>query len=257
LAELGLVADRIARTVFGLLFDSSPDAAFIVNPADGQIMSANLRAADLLALDLAEVIGTPLRDLMIEERELGAAGHYEDVAFRRGDGYPVYVELQVAFVDTPEHGSVIAYLARDSSERRALQRDLQLKHSALCAAHGELATRNEEIALLAWRAGMGELVAGIAHHLNNPVGALASVVRRLQTRVANFPSELRAEPERLLQRIAEISRRIESNVASILKASRTTQLETPGNRPELPPDLESAINDFAEQLDEIPTRGQS
>lgn len=251
------MVDRIARTVFGLLFDSSPDAAFIVNPADGRIMSANLRAADLLALDLAEMVGMTLRDLLIEERELAAAGHYEDVAFRRGDGYPVYVELQLAFVDTPEHGSVTAYLARDSSERRALQRDLQLKHSALCAAHAELASRNEEIALLAWRAGMGELVAGIAHHLNNPVGALASVVRRLQNMIAKFPPELRAEPERLLLRIVEISRRIESNVASILKASRSNQLAAPGDRPELPPDLESALNTFAEQLDEIPTKGQS
>ena len=269
LAEDQLVADRIARTVFGLLFDSSPDAAFIVDRADGRIMSANLRAADLLARDLTDIIGTPLRDFLIEARELSDAGHYEDVAFGRGDDYPVYAELQLAFVDTPEHGPVAAYLVRDTSERRALQRDLQLKHSALFAAHAdlerahaqlelaarELERRNEEIALLAWRAAMGELVAGIAHHLNNPVGALASVVRRLGKLVAGFPLELRAEPARALERIGEITRRIEFSVAAIVKASRINTIE--GARPELPPDLESALNTFTEQLDEIPLKGQS
>jgi len=64
------------------------------------------------------------------------------------------------------------------SERRLLERELVAKHAALYAAHAdlerahaqlgeakrELEARNQQIALLAWRAAMGELVAGIAHH---------------------------------------------------------------------------------------------
>src|SRR5207249_3487494 len=141
------------------------------------------------------LVGMPLDQLSFEARDLRAPGHYEDVALRRGDDYPIYVALQVAHLETDEHGAVAAYMARDISERRLLEDELQAKHTALFTAHAdlerahghleiaklELETRNHEVALLAWRAAMGELVAGIAHHLNNPVGALASTVRRLET----------------------------------------------------------------------------
>ncbi len=121
----------------------------------------------------------------------------------------------------------------------------------------ELETRNHEIALLAWRAAMGELVAGIAHHLNNPVGALASTVKRLDNLSAKLPAELKPEHDRLLARIAQITRRIESNVAAIVKASRSNALEDMKNRPELPPELEAVLVTFAEKLDDIPTSSTS
>lgn len=268
-AEDGFVARRIAYAVFGLLFDTSSDAAFIVDRS-GRVLSANLRAADMLARDVNELVGMMLEDLIAEPRDLWPQGHYEDVAFRRSDGYPVYAELHVAHVETPEHGPVAAYMARDTSERRLLEGELLAKHTALFTAHAdlerahgqleiaklELETRNHEIALLAWRAAMGELVAGIAHHLNNPVGALASTVRRLETLVAKLPSDDRVEHTRLLSRVAQITRRIESNVAAIVKASQSNSLGDVQNRPELPPELATVLTSFAERLDDIPTKEQ-
>ena len=124
----------------------------------------------------------------------------------------VYAELNVVHVAVHDRGQLAAYTARDTSERRLLERELVAKHTALFTAYAdlerahaqlsetkrELEDRNREIAMLAWRAAMGELVAGIAHHLNNPVGALASTLRRLGTVVTRVPDEPRAELERLL-----------------------------------------------------------
>lgn len=261
------MTDTIARAVFGLLFETSTDAAFIVDPS-GHLISANLRAADLLARDPGELIGVPLDSLSYEpERDLRDPGHYEEVALVRGDGYPVYVELQVAEINLA--GQLVrAYMARDTSERRALERELHAKHTALYTAHSELErthgqleiakleleTRNHEIALLAWRAAMGELVAGIAHHLNNPVGALASTVRRLDSLITKLPDELRGEHERLLTRVAHITRRIESNVAAIVKASQSNTFDDVAKRPELPPELVTVLATFAERLEDIPTK---
>lgn len=265
------VADRIAQTVFGLLFDTSTDAAFVVERIDWRVMSANVRSADLFGCELDELIGRHLGDLSFDaHRDLTAPGHYEDVSFRRGDGYPVFVALQVAHLQTVA-GPVAAYMARDISERRLLEDELQAKHTALFTAHSELErahgqleitkleleTRNHEIALLAWRAAMGELVAGIAHHLNNPVGALTSTVRRLEQMSAKLPEDVRAEQARMLGRIAQIARRIESNVAAIVQASRANTFEDMQRRPELPPELETVLATFAERLDDIPTKGPS
>jgi signal transduction histidine kinase len=262
------VADRIAREVFGLLFESSSEAGFLVDRETRRILSANVRAADLLSRELDSLTSLTFDELVAEDRDLHAPGHYEDVALRGSDGYPVYVELNV--VDLDAYGRALTvYSARDTSERRLLQRELVAKHSALYTAHAELErahaqlsvakqeleTRNQEIALLAWRAAMGELVAGIAHHLNNPVGALASTLRQLTDMTARVPDEQRAELERLLVRAGRIARRIESNVAAIVTASRSP-VHAPPARFELPPELSSVLSTFSEQLEDIPTKDQ-
>ncbi|MBC7978500.1 MAG: hypothetical protein H7138_26235, partial [Myxococcales bacterium] len=155
------MVDRIAREVFGLLCESSSEAGFIVDRATRRILSVNVRAGDLLSCEIGSLIGAAFDELVLEDRDLRAAGHYEDVALRGSDGYPVFVELNVVELDVGGR-TVTAYAARDTSEHRVLQRELVAKHSALYTAHAELerahaqlsATkqeleiRNQEIALL-------------------------------------------------------------------------------------------------------------
>lgn len=254
------MSDPVASAVFGLLFEHSPDAAFIVRRDSGTIISANLGAATLLLRDLDSIIGMPFAELAYEpDRDLYAPGHYEDVGLRRSDDYPVYVELQVSLVETAEHGPLAAYMARDISERRLLERELLAKHTALFNAYAELERahaqladaqrelegRNREVALLAWRAAMGELVAGIAHHLNNPVGALSSTVRRLTQVAAQVPDPHQLELTRLVSRTAQLAQRIEANVVAIIDATRTNER----SRSQLPPELANVQSTFVERLE--------
>lgn len=266
------MADSIAREVFGLLFDTSSEAVFIVDRASLRIVSANLPAAEMLHHDIDSLIGVSLGDLLIDgTRDVLAPGHYEDVALRGSDDYPVYTELHVAHVHSEVSGDVAAFTARDTSERRMLERELVAKHTALFTAYAdlerahrelgaakrELEAQNQQIALLAWRAGMGELVAGIAHHLNNPVGAMASTLRRLGEAIAELPELQRGKPERQLGRIVELTRRIEFNVAAIVQASRSTFQSAPAPGAAMPPELTSALNAFAEKLEDIPKKDPS
>ena len=265
------MAESIAREVFGLLFETSSEAVFVVDRASLRIVAANRSAAEMLHHDVDSLIGVPLGDLLIDAtRDVTAPGHYEDVALRGSDDYPVYAELHVAHVHSEASGEVAAFTARDTSERRMLERELVAKHTALFTAYAdlerahrelgaakrELEAQNQQIALLAWRAGMGELVAGIAHHLNNPVGAMASMLRRLGEVIAKLPEHLRAEPARQHGRVVELSRRIEFNVAAIVQASRSTFQPTPGG-PAMPAELASALSAFAEKLEDIPKKEPS
>jgi PAS domain S-box-containing protein len=255
------VSDRIARAVCGLLFESTSEAVFVVDRLALTIVSVNLRACDMFGTDTPSLIGRSIAELSVDpDRDLLGPGHYEDVALRRSDDYTFYVELDVAHVDTDEHGPLAAYMARDTSERRLLETELQAKHTALFTAYAdleraksELETRNQEIAMLAWRAAMGELVAGIAHHLNNPVAALASTLRRLDKMSPQVAPDVRSNYDRLMIRVGQIARRIESNVAAIVQASRSNAVEGSGAR-ELPPELATALETFAERMDDIPTK---
>lgn len=265
------MADGIAREVFGLLFETGSEAVFVVDRVTAQIVSANVRAEEMLHREVGSLVGVSLSHLLVEaDREISAPGHYEEVGLRGSDDYPVYVDLQVAHVKTADGRELAACAARDTSERRILERELVAKHSALVTAHvelerahaqlgqaaRELEDRNRRIALLAWRGAMGELVAGIAHHLNNPVGALASSLRRMTRAVGRAPDDVRDELEHQLARIGELARRIESNVAAIVQASRSSAPVEAGAL-ELPPELASVLAAFVARLDGIPTRGQS
>lgn len=250
--------DEIARQVFGLLFETSADAVFVVERASARIVSANVRAEEMLSREVGSLVGVSLAEIFFDDRDLGAPGHYEEVALRGSDDYPVYAEITVVHVELPDHGPLAAFTARDTSERRSLSRELVAKHAALFTAHAELEARNQEIALLAWRATMGELVAGIAHHLNNPVGALASTLRRLTAAAANVPDPPRGELDPLLARAERITRRIEGSVAAIVEASRATTRRTPRTphtiTGELPPELAAALATFHAQLEDLPTK---
>jgi signal transduction histidine kinase len=250
------------------MFETSTEALFIVDRRTGRIVSANIRVGDLLSRDHLEVLGLTIAQIQFEPRDVSSHGQYEEVALRRGDDYPVFVTLSVAHVDDPEHGEFTAYAARDTTERRQLEREVVAKHSALFVAHAELdaacsqlrdtktvlESRNREIAMLAWRAAVGELVAGIAHHLNNPLGALASTTRYMGESLSKIPKEHRGELERLLGRIMRISTRIESNVNDIVKASRHA---TAGQEPELPPELTTVFETLSQRLEDIPVKDRS
>lgn len=266
------MGDEIARAVFGLLFASSSEALFIVDRMTNVVVSANVRFAELLVCDVDAFEGLHVSEVFDDpERDTTEPGRYEDVAFRRSDGYPVYVELDCVWVDDAAHGLLTAYMARDMSERRLLELELVTKHSALFAAHADLERaclaleeakrqlehRNREVALLAMRAGVGELVAGIAHHLNNPVGALSSTLRRLGTEVGFLPPAQRVVLDRLLDRAAQVSRRIESNVNAIVRASQATASRESSNQLELPNEVAIALASFVGRLDDIPTKEPS
>jgi signal transduction histidine kinase len=268
----GGVTDVIAREVCGLLFETSTEAVFVVDRSTDRIVSANIRAEEMLSREVGSLLGISLTALVCEDRDLRAPGHYEDVALCGGDDYPVYAELNIIHVELAEHGALAVYTARDTTEHRSLQRELVAKHSALYVAHAELErayaqlgdakreleARNQEIALLAWRATMGELVAGIAHHLNNPVGALSSVLRRLHGLAAEAPGPLHDQFAELLTRADRIARRIESNVGAIVEASRASTRAGGrggvGGVGELPPELAVVLANFAAQLEDLPTK---
>lgn len=262
------MSHAIATAVFGALFGTSTEALFVVEHHTGRILAANLRMADLLVSAVDDILARTVTELSFDEdRDLLAAGHYEEVALRRGDDYPVFVTLHVAHIDHPEHGLLAAYTARDTTERRNLERELVAKHSALIVAHGDLERayaelaeakqqlddRNREIALLAWRAAVGELVAGIAHHLNNPVGALTSTLRSLSNHVARGNTDTEAL-QRMLGRATQITTRIESNVNAIVNASRQATANAPEVRTGTPDELAPILTTFSNRMDAIPTK---
>jgi PAS domain S-box-containing protein len=265
-----------AAAVFGLLFERGVDPAFVVHRERRTVVSANPRLADLLGVTPDDLVDRDVSALIVATDDqapadiVAFAGHYEDVGLARGDGYPVFVTMTVTHVDHPVHGPMAACVARDMTIRRNLERDLFAKHSALFAAHAdlertvrqlretqrELESSNREIAMLADQvsrfgrsAAIGELCAEIAHHLNNPVGALTSILRRLAVQVEQVDDPaLHDDLAKLVGRGRDVTSRIESTINMIVRAQRTGVDAEPARWLVLGHVIDVALSTFGDRL---------
>jgi signal transduction histidine kinase len=202
------VADAIGRAVFGVVFETTAEAALIADRDTWRVVSANQRACELLARRRSQMIGVVIDDVL--------AGANLDVS--------------ITHVDVPAHGPLSAVTLRD------------------------VAAQNRKVAMLAWRAAMGEVVSGVAHHINNPVAALLSTLRRLRASIGKLPSELRTELDALYLRLDTLAQRIDRKVALIVSASRSDGIMGFESGHELPPELVAALSSFSGRLDDLQRR---
>ncbi len=193
---------------FEVVFEQASDAIFTVSGE--RIDAANHALEDLTGFVKGELEGhlvdllSPLSrpELHLPERSRGfaremleAPGTYEDVAVLRKDGYVRLVDLSVR--ETDEHYKVV--LLRDVTAKKQMERELITKHAELRNAYvamernnAELKAMQETLVQAGKMAALGELTAGIAHELNQPLQAIRGYGQELQ---AIFFSSAGSEPK--------------------------------------------------------------
>ncbi len=157
---------------------------------DGRVAFMNPGAQRLLGWSFSELQGRRLQELMKCERDLGTAGHCLDAAansdgprqchghaFRRRDGSLLPVACVVAPVidDGRLTGRVMVF--RDLEGQAGHGRDVLMQR--LREAQQQL-MQSEKMASI------GQLAAGIAHEINNPVGYVSSNLATLSQYVDNL-----------------------------------------------------------------------
>lgn len=152
---------RESEEKYRSLFDSNPDPVFVVDAADGRILDANSQAEDVYGYARKELAGRYVTDLEPNAEAGGVAAYLADrdapgkVLFPklrhvRGDGRPLYVNL---------HACRIAYRGRDAVIISAT--DIT-----------ELVEKDAQLIQASKMKTLGEMSAGIAHELNQPLNAI-------------------------------------------------------------------------------------
>ncbi|MBL8622579.1 MAG: PAS domain-containing sensor histidine kinase [Myxococcales bacterium] len=276
----GATSSDLAQDVFGLLFTAGLEATFLVERRARRVVAANPACVELLGVPVDDLVGASVTALLAADDSDGRdasifdhAGHYEDVALRQPDAPPRYVTLTIAHVDHARGGPIAACVARDTTARHALERELIAKHGALHAAHAELERlvgelrqtqqtlelRNQEIAAMAGqvaqfgrRAAIGELCATVAHNLNNPVAALLSTLRTMDRRTAE-PIDA-AEITRLVARARGAASRIEEHVAAVVNVHRVGAHAAAPGALDLAREVDTALSMASARLQTIQVR---
>jgi len=200
-------AQVAAAQRYELVFDQASDA--ICTVVGDRIEACNQAMQELTGYVKAELEGEdpaifcpvplakhiPDRSRAFSVEMMRMPGTYEDVAVLRKDGYVRLVDIGVRVVrsmssasDTVESpGDFTMLIFRDVTAKKQMERELITKHAELRNAYMELERNNAELKSMqetlvqaGKMAALGELAAGIAHELNQPLQAIRGYAQELQ-----------------------------------------------------------------------------
>jgi PAS domain S-box-containing protein len=222
------------------ILDTAVDAFITINEA-GIVESFNPAAERLFGFAAAEVIGRNVSLLMpppYEHEHDGYIRRYmttgerriigvgREVVARRKDGstFPIDLAVGEAVIDGKRFFTGVI---RDISERKRGEEALRESNRRLERTLAELHTKGAEVEQMSqqlWQAAklatVGELAAGIAHELNNP---LATVSLRVESMLAALPAD---HPHRAALGVVEGEvERMGNLVANVLQFSRRGRRE--------------------------------
>lgn len=192
---------------YHILFDQASDAILTVHLGGnlvGTIDEANQAFEEMTGFLKNELIHTSV-ELLIPKKTLRTAtiphhrarplqfdyfcsqGTYEDVSILRKDGFVRFVDLSVRLVSHGRTRLAVA-LFRDITEKKRMERELLAKHTELRDAcfqlekkNAELHSMQETLVQAGKMTALGELAAGIAHELNQPLQGIRGYAQELQS----------------------------------------------------------------------------
>ncbi|HEV8616814.1 MAG TPA: PAS domain S-box protein [Methylomirabilota bacterium] len=164
--QRGIEALRRSEATARAIFEHASEGIIVVD-ATGRIASVNARIEEMFRYERAALLRQPLeillperlRDRHVQHRAGFIAnprsrpmGRGLDLTGRRSDGEEFPIEISLSYIETADGILALGFVS-DITQRLAVER----------------ATRQSERL-----AAVGELAAGIAHEVNNPVGIMSS-----------------------------------------------------------------------------------
>lgn len=211
---------------FRILFENAADALLVIDVETAMIIDANRPAEILLGAQPhclpgmhAKRMSPPFsrRYKCWDTTLLGQSGFYEDLMLQNLREEQLHVSLSVNSMEV--HGAHVALcILRDVGMKRQLEEEIVAKHTELRTAYLSLERKTEELKSMQEAlvqagklAALGELAAGVAHELNQPLTAIRGFAQeaRLETRPETIKS--------YLDEIVSASRKMEK----IIKQLRT------------------------------------
>ncbi|MFZ5967119.1 MAG: sensor histidine kinase [Bacillota bacterium] len=237
------------------LVDTSPDA--IVIHEDGKITFANHQAIklfeakceeDLIGKAISDLIAPSLRDVVLERikhQELHNENQElieEQILTLKGN--IIDVEVKAALIEqTPK--KIFQTVLRDISERKIIEDELRQKNNKLEEIIKELERTQMKLIQQEKMAGIGQLAAGVAHEINNPLGFVLSNFEILKKYKSKYKDIINAYNQLKNICVTGSKEEIQSKLGNI------SELERKHNMDFIDYDLDELLAESTEGLERI------
>ena len=184
------------------VIDSLPSGLLTTDPMQ-RVLTFNHAAEQICGLPVDQVIGRGVGEVMqfpaelttTLERGLGRDGARRlELKFRRGDGRELDLGLSATHVETPGGHAGFLITFQDLTDIKKLERDARLQQRL---------------------AAVGEMAAGIAHEIRNPLASMSGSIQILRDDLT-----LSSEQAQLMDIVLRESDRLNSTISSFLDYAR-------------------------------------
>ena len=126
-----------------------------------------------------------LRSVAMPLLAQGQPVHHE-MWLHDAQGRPIWVQVNAYVVDLASADTGIWWMLQDRSEVRAAQEELRSRFEQLQATNQKLEQAQNQLLQSDKMASIGQLAAGVAHEINNPVGFVSSNLNTLRQYVGSL-----------------------------------------------------------------------
>ncbi len=166
--------------------------------SNGTIQRVNPAMADIFGYAETEMIGMPGSAIHLGDDEYARFGHevgpqlsrgeptHCEMWLRHADGHPIWIQVDAYVADIRDTGRGTWWMMQDRSEIREAQAQLQARINELDAMNHRLEEAQNQLLQQDKMASIGQLAAGVAHEINNPVGFVGSNLNTLRQYVTGL-----------------------------------------------------------------------
>lgn len=166
----------------------------------GIVRRVNPAMADMFGYAGTELVGMPGRSVYLSDEDYANFGRYAGPLLSRGeaihsemwmrhaDGHPIWAQIDAHVADTGDTSQGTWWMMQDRSEIRDAQAQLQARVNELDAMNRQLEEAQNQLLQQDKMASIGQLAAGVAHEINNPIGFVSSNLNTLRQYVGGLLS---------------------------------------------------------------------
>lgn len=160
--------------------------------ADGKVQRVNAAMAHLFGYTPAEMLGMSGRDLYLSDEDYAGLGGQARAQFSKGEplqlemrmrhaeGRAIWNQIDAHTADVEDSQRGTWWMVQDRTEIRHAQEELETRLHELSVLNAKLEDAQNQLLQQDKMASIGQLAAGVAHEINNPVGFVSSNLKTLR-----------------------------------------------------------------------------
>jgi two-component system sensor histidine kinase PilS (NtrC family) len=203
-ARLEIASTRIAdmQALNEHVINSLPSGLATTDTSQ-RILTFNHAAQTITGLAPGAVFGRPIADVLqlppqlleaLETDANGVAARRVEFRYRTADGRDIEIGLGATYLETPGGRAGLLFTFQDVTSLKKLERDVRIQQRL---------------------AAVGEMAAGIAHEIRNPLASMSGSIQILRQELP-----LSAEQEQLMDIVLRESERLNTTIGSFLAYAR-------------------------------------